>query len=86
MSAKNTSKEHPMGGWFGTIGGIIGLLYGIDLGGTFVAAIIGMVVGAVIGIAVEHIVYRILIFLAALIIYLMRREFFRALLESWANG
>jgi len=74
-----------MGGWFGTIGAIIGLLYGIDLGGTFVGAIVGMLIGAVIGITVEHIVYRVLIFLAAIIIYLLRKEFFGALFESLAN-
>ena len=80
--AHKVKNEHPLGGWFGTIGGLIGLVLGIDLGGNFIGAIIGMIIGAYIGIAVEHIVAKVLIFLVGVLIFLGRRELLGAIFES----
>ena len=82
MKNNKTKNEHPLGGWFGTIGGFIGLALGIDFGGSFIGAIIGMVVGAYIGIAVEHIVAKVLIFLFGVMIFLGRRELLGAMFEA----
>ena len=82
--SSNNKPAGPLGGWFGTIGGILGLALGIDIG-SWVGAIIGLFAGAYVGLAVERVVYKLLLFAAAVLIFLIRREMLSAILEGLSN-
>jgi tetrahydromethanopterin S-methyltransferase subunit C len=72
----------PMGGWLGTIGFIVGIVLGFDLGG-WVGAIIGFFLGAYVGLAVERTLWRVLTVGAALFWILVRHEIIHSIAEAF---
>lgn len=82
----NNNNNMPAGGWFGTVGAIIGMLVGYDFGHSFLSTIIGLVAGAYIGLAVENILYRVLMLLAGLIIFLVRQGACNAVRDGLFNS
>ncbi len=73
--AKASANPHPFGGWFGTIGGIVGFGYGALLtDGDFGPALILAFIGAMVGLLVEHVVARLLIVGLFILGFIIRQE------------
>lgn len=82
MSKGKENNPHPFGGWFGTIGLIVGFGYGAQIGGgEWLVAIGGALVGAWVGVVIEHIIARLILIALLVIMIFARHAFFDALSE-----
>lgn len=73
----------PFGGWFGTLGLIVGFVYGAGIGdGNWVVAVGGAIFGGWLGIVIEHIVARLILIALFIFMIIARQAFFDAIFDS----
>lgn len=81
----NQGSAGPFGGWFGTIGLVVGFFYGANIA-EWPGAIGGAFICAALGLAIEHILARII--LIAMLIFMMaaQKAFFSGVREALFSG
>lgn len=77
----NSDNPHPFGGWFGTMGLIVGFVYGGQSGDLGVA-IGGAIVCAGIGLLIEHILARVILIGLFVLMFLARGAFFEGFMDG----
>lgn len=79
----NSDNPHPFGGWFGTMGLIVGFVYGAQSGELGIA-IGGALVFAGIGLLIEHILARIILITLFVFMFLARGAFWDGFMEGFS--